>query len=50
MGGSLSKATRKLPRRTEAPSWAGSRTINPTSSKSPQTEIPRVSETKDEGV
>jgi len=47
MGGASSKAARKLPKRAETPSWAGSRTTDPTVTARPNT--PRPSETKNEG-
>jgi len=49
MGGASSKAARKLPKRVETPTWAGSRT-NPNSPKSPLPDIHRASETKDEAI
>lgn len=52
MGGASSKAARKLPKRAETPTWAGTRTANPTSlaGESKQPEIPRASETKNDGM
>ena len=51
MGNTSSKAVRKLPKRTETPTWAGARATNPSSepSEAPRLEIPRAIETKNEG-
>src|ERR1700691_1385309 len=49
MGATSSKAARKLPKRTETPSWAGGRTTNPVVTESQRPVGPRPSETKNEG-
>jgi hypothetical protein len=50
MGATSSKAARKLPKRTETPSWAGGRTTNPVVTESQRPVGPRPSEIKNEAI